>query len=107
MIHRKDISFPITGDSLIAASRLENGREMTEAEKEFLHEVAKTANEAYEAACHGDTDTVQSIFAAINAAAAEVPDTEYPAAYIHAWVMQACLKGAAVLESSANGNFYS
>ena len=61
MIHRKDISFPITGDSLIAASRLENGREMTEAEKEFLYEVAKTANEAYEAACHGDTDTIQSI----------------------------------------------
>lgn len=107
MIYRKDISFPISGDYLISTSQIENGREITEAEKEFLHEVAKTANEAYEAACHGDTDTVQSIFAAINAAAAEVPDTEYPAAYIHAWVMQACLKGAAVLDSSANGNFYS
>ena len=107
MIHRRDITFPITGDYLIAESRLENGREMTEAEKEFLHEVANTANEAYEAACRGDTDTVQSIFAAIDAAAAEVPDTDYPAAYIHAWVMQACLKGVAVLEAAANGSIYS
>lgn len=106
MIHRKDITFPITGDYLIAASRLENGREMTEAEQDFLHEVAKTANEAYEAACRGDTDTVQNIFAAIDAATAKVPEADYPSAYLHAWVMQACLKGAAVLEAAANGNFY-
>ena len=107
MVNPNQITFPVTGKQLADLQRAEVSRELTAEELEMFSDIAEIANESYEAAAHGDAETVQSILDAINAAATTDPDTHHVAALCRGWVLLGCQKGAEQLKATIDGTYYS
>lgn len=103
MVNPDAASFPITGDKIAELQSAEVGRELMPMEREMFEEIAGMANEAYEAAKHGDVDTVASILAAINTAPAPDNYTHHVAALCRGWVLLGCQKGAEELKAIIDG----
>ena len=103
MVDPKNVSFPITGESLATLQRTQMGRELTAAEVEMFADIAEMANEAYEAAAHGDADTVQNILEAINSVPAPDNYTRHVAALCRGWVLLGCQRGAERLKAAIDG----
>ena len=103
MIDPRSVSFPISGADLAALQRVQLGRDLTAAELEMFAGIAEMANEAYQAAAHGDSDTVGSILAAVNSV--PVPDdyTRHVAALCRGWVLLGCQRGAEYLKAAIDG----
>lgn len=103
MINPENVFFPITGEQLAELQRAEVSRELTAAELELFTQIADMANEAYEAATHGDTDTVAAILAAINTVPAPDDYTSHVAALCRGWVLLGCQRGAERLKAAIDG----
>lgn len=107
MIDPRKVVFPITAAALAELQRAEVGRELDADELEFFAEVVQIANEAYDAAAHGDAETVQDILDAINKAAAEDVDSRHAAALCRGWVLLGVQRGAERLKAAIDGGLYS
>lgn len=107
MIDPKRITFPITGEALAALQQAELGRALRPSELELFSDIADMANEAYEAAAHGDTETVQDILNAINTAPVPDPYTRHLAALCRGWVLLGCQRGMEILKAAIDGTIYS
>lgn len=103
MVNPENVVFPINGEELAALQRAQLGRDLTAAELEMFADIAEMANEAYQAAAHGDADTVGSILAAVNSV--PVPDdyTRHVAALCRGWVLLGCQRGAECLKAAIDG----
>lgn len=107
MVNPDKVIFPVTGKQLADLQRAEVSRELTAAELEMFSDIAEIANESYEAAAHGDAETVHRILDAINAAAATDPDTHHVAALCRGWVLLGCQRGAELLKAAIDGTYCS
>lgn len=103
MLNPKNVRFPITGEELAAMQRAHLGRELDPVEVEMFSEIAKMANEAFEAATKGDADTVQAILCAINSVPVADNLSRHVAALCRGWVLLGCQKGTEELKAAIDG----
>lgn len=88
-----NIKFPVTLAEFTRIQREALHRNPTADEREIYREIVSLANEAYNAAAAGDSDTVADILNAINRSAAETPAAGQVAAVSRSWVLIATKAG--------------
>lgn len=99
MIEPKNVTFPITLTTFTALQKAELGRELDPAEIEFFSAVVQMANDAYTAACIGDTDVTEDLITSINHINCSDATTQHYAALCRGWVLLACRRGLELLAS--------
>lgn len=98
-----NIKFPVTLAEFTRIQREALHRNPTADEREIYREIVDLANEAYNAAAAGDSNTVADILNAINCSAAETPAAGQVAAVSRSWVLIATKAGMDILrEKTAN-----
>lgn len=107
MVNTDNVSFPITIEEFTALQRAEMGREPSKMEKEFFAEIVGLANDSFNAAAHGDADTVQDILSAINAVPTPTDYEHHLSALCRGWVLLGCLRGMEILKAAIDGTIYS
>lgn len=103
MIRPEDIVFPVTAECIEKLQEKELGRELIPVERQIFEALAAIANEAYEAACIGDADTIQEILDAITRATTPDPFITHVAAMFRGYVLLGCERGAEQLKATIDG----
>lgn len=103
MVSPENVFFPITAEQLAELQQAELNRELWPTERELFAEIADMANEAYEAAAHGDAETVQGLLDAINHVPAPDDYARHVAALCRGWVLLGCSSGMEQLKKAIDG----
>lgn len=97
MIDPKNLTFPITLETFTALQKAEIGRDFDPAEIEFFTAVVQVANDAYTAACVGNTVVTEDLITTINRINCPDATTQHYAALCRSWVLLACRRGLELL----------
>lgn len=103
MIDASKAKFPVTLAEFTRLQRAESKRDFTPDELELFREIVDTANEVYQAAAEGDSDTASEILGAINQAAEETPGSGQVAALCRGWAVKGLIEGMKVFKAKIAG----
>lgn len=103
-MHMPNIPFPLTLEvfQAYALSPQQRACGLSPDELEMFREIVEIANQAYEAATRGDTETVQEILGAINFAGAVEPEAMRFAALYRGWALAGIQAGMKNLKDAIN-----